>query len=126
MALATTLIKRGEEVLLNSRPAAAELAFALAVTLVRVGDAFHVPTPLQIFPLHSAVTLVSFALVSGSLPPLKPEWHAITTRLFRQETLIVLPHQVKLQRIARSVALQLKAKGRRVRVMNTNLQQIAI
>lgn len=68
--------------------------------------------------LHrSGVHLDNVALVPASLLPIKAEWQAIANDLPRGQILIVLPCQATHQRVARSVASHLRAKGKHVKVL---------
>lgn len=75
---------------------------------------------------RSAVHLDNLALVPASLLPFKAQWQAIANDLPEGQILIVLPWQTKQQQIARSVAAQLKAKGKQVRVMVQEPQRITL
>jgi len=72
---------------------------------------------------RSYVHLDNVALVPASLLPLKSEWQVIANDLPQGDILIVLPRQSKQQRVALSVALQLRTKGRHVRVMDNEVQE---
>jgi hypothetical protein len=61
--------------------------------------------------------LDNIALVPASLLVYREHWQAIANSLPHGEMLIVLPCQVREQRVARSVASQLRAKGQPVRLI---------
>lgn len=71
---------------------------------------------------QSTVHLDNVALVPASLLPFKRDWQVIADGISQGETLIVLPSQVRQQRIASSVATALRAKGRNVRVISWELK----
>jgi hypothetical protein len=74
----------------------------------------------------STVYMDNVALVPASLLPLNPEWEAVANSLLPGESLIVLPGHAKQQRVARSVASQLRAKGKRVKMIDSVLWQTAL
>ena len=68
---------------------------------------------------QSTVHLDNVALVPASLLPFRAHWQQIANALPRGDILIVLPDQAKQRHLARSVALLLRAKGKRVKVIGT-------
>ena len=68
---------------------------------------------------RAGVHLDNVALVPASLLPFKEQWQAIANGLPHGVMLIVLPSQAKSQRVALSVASQLRAKGQHVKVMGS-------
>ena len=67
--------------------------------------------------------LDNVVLVPASLLPFSAEWQAIASKLPRGDVLIVLPSQAKQQRVARFVASHLTGKGKRVLLVNRQLQE---
>jgi hypothetical protein len=61
--------------------------------------------------------LDNVALVPAALLPFEEHWQKIANDLPYGDVLIVLPWQTKQRRVARFVALRLREKGKRVRVM---------
>lgn len=72
---------------------------------------------------RSAVQLDNLALVPASMLPFKAQWQAIANDLLQGEILIVLPSQMKQQRVLLSVAVQMREKGHRVQVLDANAQR---
>ena len=71
------------------------------------------------------VKLDTIALIPASLLPYKEYWQQVANDLPDGATLVVLPSLAKQQRIARSVAVQLRGKGKHVRVMDkTHCQSV--
>ena len=85
---------------------------------------YHLSRPPRSF-VRSTVYLDNVALLPASLLPFKARWQAIANDLPQGETLVVLPASQKVQRIARSVASQLRAKGKYVRLLDKKLMWCA-
>jgi hypothetical protein len=66
---------------------------------------------------QSTVHLDNVGLVPASFLSNKAQWQAIANDRGRGEIIVVIPYQLRQQRVARSVVAQLRAKGRPVRVM---------